>query len=503
MSHSRAAGYGPLADAFNGVAQGTDDDAIGDSEPPESVPPKVNVSDSSQHANSADEQESESSSQIQDQSDSTVGPSESTRISKSANAIVKRLESTPNLRRRSAQNLGSRARSYLDCLGEDAQDRWSDVSIEAHEGYCLGNWTNPNTGKAPSTSRGSINVRRSAANAAVRVARDLGLLAADSELLLHVEPPIIVDPVSLLPLDHPERIRQKIAQWQPRAALASDEEEAEELLALVRQWVTDAEPPNASSAGSWLRCVADQLLWAVDELGTTDLAFVLHPANVESGTEDRSHIYKDSWYANSRSILRRISRALCPEVAPDEPKVVGVQAASEPYDAVDEYLFREAALMERQSKRERLWMTAALLGAGLSGTEAFKASPSHLVELDGDRLGIKVHRGRERIIPIRAQYTDLAAEARELCVQQDTFFASKSEAAAYNIAAKFRVQGLGRIYIARARATYVCAHIESGTSAKDLDEICGPIGGTYLRQLLDRVVDTVDPLEAANRGLGP
>ena len=503
MSHSRTTGYGPLADAFNGVVNEPDDSPTDDSEIPKSKVAESNVPDDPQCANSVRDEISESDRETQPESKSTPTPSWTESISESVDAIVRNLESRPNLCRKTAKNLGSLARIYLNLQAESAEDRWADASIETHEDFCLGNWANTRSGNPPSTSPGSIKVRRWAANAAVRAARVLELLAPDGELVLHVEPPVTTDPVSLLPNDHPERIRRAIADWQPRAALAEDKEEAEYLLALVRRWVADAEPPNKSSTSSWLRCVADQLVWAVDELGTTDLSFVLHPVNVESGARFRSNSCKASWYSTSRSILRRISRALCPELALDEPEVVGVQPASEPYDPIDEYLFREAALMHgKKSRRERLWLTAAILGAGLSGTETFDAGPSHLVDLNGGRLGIKVHRGRERVIPIRAQYTDLANQARELCGQQQRFFATESDAAAYNLAAKFTVQGLGRLYIPRARATYVCSHIEAGTSAKDLDEFCGPIGGTYLRQLLDRFANTVDPLEAANRGLG-
>ena len=425
-------------------------------------------------------------------------------ISDSQPLIIARLNAAPAHSLGTKRNSELHGRTFTDLLIEWAEDCWSRATPAMHKRFCDGVWVHPKIGRTPSTTPGSIKLRDWAGDLVVRAARDLGLLAPDSDLVLHVDPPVVVDPISALPEDHPERIRHTIERWRPRTPLADDDETDQEYLALDREWVTIAGPPNMSSAISWLGIVADQIQWADDELGTTDPGFVLHPTNVESGTFDPQREVSDNWRGSSRSILRRVGRAVCPEVWPDEPEIIGVRPVSEPYDPVDEFLFREAALMEgRRSRRERLWMNAGTLGAGLSGVETFNAGPSDLVDLDGGRLGIKVHRGRERIVPIRAQYTELAIEARSLCGSQQRFFESDSKAAAYNLAAKFTVDGLGRLYLPRARATFVCAHIAHGTSARDLDEFAGPLSGTYLRQILDRFVGSVDPREAAKRALGP
>ena len=63
------------------------------------------------------------------------------------------------------------------------------------------------------------------------------------------------------------------------------------------------------------------------------------------------------------------------------------------------------------------------------------------------------------------------------------------------------VDGQGSLSLRRARATFVCAHIRAGTPLDVLNEIAGPISGAYLQQMLAYCAGSVDPMDAANRGL--
>ena len=246
--------------------------------------------------------------------------------------------------------------------------------------------------------------------------------------------------------------------------------------------------------------MTDALLWSEAELDTTDSDYVLHPHNVETFAMDPARGWSDGWRAQVRTVLRRVGRAVCPGVWPDGPQRIGARDVAAPYSAVDEFLFRESAAMAgRRLRCERLWLTAATLGAGLRGTEAHARGPADLVSLGGGRLGITVHRDRQRVVPVRAAYTDLALEASELC--GDRFFDSDNPAAASNVATRLAVQGLGRLELHRARATFVCAHIRAGTPLDVLNEIAGPITGSYLQQMLSHCADPADPVDAANRGL--
>ena len=425
-------------------------------------------------------------------------------ISKLRPYTLDRLRATPGIVWRSKENLCRHASSYMDALIKQAGDSLQAVTPAMHDKFCSGAWINPRTGRPPTDTPANRKMWRHCASRVVRTWRDFGALASDGELVLHVDPPAVADTVQELPEDHPERVNKAIDDWRPRTPLSDDSDTDVMLIGLARSWARATEPPTVSSATSRLRCVADQIVWANDELDTTDPRYVLSPTNVEAATMDQTNGWTPSWRAVSRGILRLTGRAVCPDLWPDEPEVIGVQPATEPYDATDEALFIEAALLQHKAaRRERLWLTGAALGAGLGGTEIFAAGPSDIVELNGGRLGIKVHRGRARIIPVRDMYTELVAEARELCKKQPRFFASESEARAYNLAAKFVVAGLGRLYLPRARSTFVCAHIAHGTAVRDLDEICGPIGGTYLRQMMDRYSGSADSLETANRALGP
>lgn len=423
--------------------------------------------------------------------------------------ICARLKATPGISAKTAYNLERVARKCLAVLSSRSGDSWSQVDISAFGVFCNGDFADPFSGQPSSKTRESAKVRRWAADRVVRAACDFGALAPDSALVLHVDPPAVVDQISELPENHPERIAHVVANWQSRIRLGDDEDEAAERSALLRSWVTTAGPSTVSSATTWLGCVADHMTWAADELGTTEPALVWHPSNVESSAMNKKRDWSPAWRAQVRGLLRRIGRAVCPEVCPAQPAVIGVQPVSQPYDAVEEFLFIEVAQLEdRMNRRERLWLTAATLGAGLSGADAFRSGPGDLVELDGGRLGIRVQRGREQIVPIRDKFTELVDEARELCGNgQERFFESARPQRTYEIAYRIAVKGLGRLLIPRARASFLCAHILSGTSLIDLDEFAGHLGATYMRQLLDHCqsqrIGSVDPLEVANRGLGP
>ena len=434
--------------------------------------------------------------------DSEVPVSDS--ISETAALIRNGLRDTPGLRRCTTDNLLRIGDGFLDFLVVPAQDSWLAARGGFLGDYCDGKWINPRTGRPPSASPASANLRRWGAVRAVRIARDLRLLAPDSELALLADPLRTEDPLDNLHKDHPERIRHKIALWRPRTPLADDDATDQELQALVRRLVTIAGPTDESSAKLWIRVVANALMWADRELGTVDPNFVLHPSNVQACALDPAHDWTNEWRRTSRSALRRVGRAVCPDLWPDMPKIIGKKGASEPYTATDEFLFCEAALIEdKKSRQERLWLTGAPLGAGLSIAAASKLGPQDLVDLDGSRLGIRVHGDHERIVPIRDRYTDLVLEARKLCGDRPLFVPSDTEARPYNLAAKIQVEGLGRLRASRARATFVCAHIRHGTSLKDLHEYLGRVTGDYLLQMLDHCTGSVDPLDAANRGLGP
>lgn len=412
--------------------------------------------------------------------------------------ILARLRETEGVSPATKSNLLWLANSLLEYLARVADDRWANVTRSMIDRWCDGDWEDPKTGRRPGRSALSTKQRRWAMRRTVRAAVAAGQIPAASAIAGLAE-------------TAPQRRRRAAADNSDRGPIAvaielwcpTDERAraATGLQAVAREWVTCAGPPSGSAAVTWLRIVIDALLWADGELGTAEADYVLHPRNVETFAMDPARGWADGRRAQVRTVLRRVGRAVCPGLWPEGPQPIGARDAAVPYSTVDEFLFCEAATMAgRQLRCERLWLTAATLGAGLRGVEAHALGPSQVVCLDAGRLGIRVLRDRPRIVPVRAAYSALVVEAIDLC-GRDRFFESDSPAAASRLATRLAVQGLGRLDLHRARATFVCAHISAGTPLDVLDEIAGPVTGWYLHQMLRHCAGPGDPVEAANRGL--
>lgn len=425
-------------------------------------------------------------------------------ISASTRLILRQLEQTPDVGDSTVDNLVRLGRAYLSFLAHETSDRWSYATPTLHDRYGIYGYFDRDSSSAPSRSRQSAKVRLWAADRVVRAACQLGVLAADNPLALRVDPPQEDDPIRSLPDNHPDRVAHTIANWQPRNPLHHDATVDHELRDSARCWVSKTGPPTAATAKSLLRAVAQALIWGRDTLGTLDPASVLNPSNVEAFVLDASRDWSNNWRSSMRGYLRRVGRAVVPHVWPHKPTAIFKLEAPEPYDPIDEYLWHEtAAIVDRKCRVERMWLVAGPLGAGLTGAETHRTGPRDLVDLDGDRLGVRVQRDRERIVPIRSAYTALAREAADLAKQPQRFFESERPQRVYEIANTITVDGLGRLILSRCRATFIHAHITHGTSLLDLREIAGPISAEYLQQTLSHFAATTDPVATANRGLGP
>ncbi|WP_419554631.1 hypothetical protein [Candidatus Poriferisodalis sp.] len=412
--------------------------------------------------------------------------------------ILAELRKIDGLSPATRSNLLWLAKSLLEYLARVAGDRWDNVALQMFVAWCDGDWADPDTGRRPGQSRLSKKQRRWAVPRAVQAAIATGSLPSDSAIAELANTSRQRRRPEGVTGDDPEHIALAIELWCPRDERSIS---ATHLLATAREWVTRTGPPSGSSATAWLRIVTDALLWSEGELGTADPDYVLHPRNVEAFTMDPARGWSDGWRAQVRSVLRRVGREVSPQLWPDGPVSVGARDAVVPYSAVDEFSFRESALMAGRKRRcERLWLVAATLGAGLRGTEAYGLGPGDLVSLDAGRLGIEIQRDRQRIVPIRERYTALAIEARDLC-GGDRFFESDNPAAPSRLATRLAVDGLGRLKLHRARATFVCAHINAGTPLDVLHEIAGPITGSYLQQMLAHCAEPADPVGTAIRGL--
>lgn len=387
----------------------------------------------------------------------------------------------------------------LEFLARSAQDRPDGVTAEMIDAWCEGDWIDPHTGRRPGQSEASKKQRRWAVPRVLPAAVSTGAIAASSEVAQLAEPL----PRASIPGDSdtdPVRIAHVVASWERKDA---DSSHAKPLIFEARDCVQIAAPAHVSAAKTQLLSVFEALEWGLEKFGTIDRRAVLHPVNVESLIMDPDKGWNDSWRAQMRSALRYVGRAVCPDLWPDQPQPIAARDALAPYSSTEEFMLREAASMAgRKPRCERLALVGLTLGAGLSGAQSYRTGTDDIVDLSGNRLAVRVQRDRLRIVPIRKDYTELVAEAR-LLRGHGRFFSSDSKAAATSTAARVKVDGLGHLLIHRARATFVCAHIRAGTPLDVLNEIAGPISGPYLQQMLAHCAKSVDPTEAAHKGLLP
>ena len=80
-----------------------------------------------------------------------------------------------------------------------------------------------------------------------------------------------------------------------------------------------------------------------------------------------------------------------------------------PYSAGEESSYLLAVnLAPRRSDVGRCWVVCATLGAGLRGPEVAGAEGGDLVDVAAGRVGLRVRGRNARLVPIRADYNDLA-----------------------------------------------------------------------------------------------
>ena len=103
-------------------------------------------------------------------------------------------------------------------------------------------------------------------------------------------------------------------------------------------------------------------------------------------------------------------------------------------------------------------------------------------------------------MPIRADYTELALRAVEFTGDQ-RFIRAKSKNAVYCAAERVMVHGFGHLELARARSTWLTAHLVAGTPLAALRVIAGPLSLNTLTELLGPAAEAFTAEAAAVEGL--
>lgn len=298
-------------------------------------------------------------------------------------------------------------------------------------------------------------------------------------------------------------VLEKLTGWRPPVwATYPDGGDLEALaLPLLRCWVAAARPGSVSLTLRMLRATSEFTMWAYDTSGVVD-ARLLSPTNVEYWVNQVNADRPKTWRDSKRYMLRRVARAAFPGgwIQPGEP--VGKRVPAVPYTAGDETVFRiSACLPSRAEPAGRRWVVAATLGAGLLGPVIAAATTDDVIELGDNRLGIQVRGKHSRVVPIRADYTPLLAEAMEL-VGDGRFVTATHRTAVYMLCRQVGFDGKG-LSVRRARSTWLVAHLHAATPLSVLRRIAGPLSGDTLTALMASSAADLDAVDAASRGLGP
>lgn len=298
-----------------------------------------------------------------------------------------------------------------------------------------------------------------------------------------------------------------VKQWRPHKPV--DETQLETVLPTARAWVTTVGPKDKQEAGRMMRAVTGLLMWADSAIGTTDPATVLHPDNVELWSMKINMQHKPRWRVVTRSVLRRVGRTINPDGWPTAPKPIKRPPPPAAYTATEEQIFKlVAGLSGRRNRAARMWVTAASLGAGMSGPEIACGHVDDVIEV-GDRLAIQVQGRHPRLVPVRREWTDTLTEAVQ-AVQADQadraanqtmqpddamsgrFIQSTSNWAALNIAKHIAPVNGEALSFHRTRTTWLTAHICARTPIAVLPMIAGPLSMMQLDKLAAAAVGTPD-----------
>ena len=276
------------------------------------------------------------------------------------------------------------------------------------------------------------------------------------------------------------------------------------VLPLAREWVAAAEPNSAEQARRLMWGLTRKLLWDHNRGTRLEASVVLHAQNVRSFLGQAHEAEKPGWGSNCLWVLKKVGMAM--GAAGWGPAQVRFKAGTPavPYTAEQESSFRQqAGQRHRSNRRDLLWVLAGACGCGLSGVELRYACPDNLIDLGDDRMGVRVSGPKPRVVPVRTDYTDLVIMAAESTPNSsEPFITGTSPGRVYSVSSKL-VGRDGTLSLTRARTTWLCAHLRTGTPLASLRKIAGPVSADTLTHLLAHTTADLDDLEAANQGLQP
>lgn len=291
-----------------------------------------------------------------------------------------------------------------------------------------------------------------------------------------------------------------VAGWRP-ANLVASKATLESVLPLARVWVLAANPTDGHDARRLLRAVTGILIWGHRVVGTVDPATVLDPDTVEVWVMHVNKSRSRMWRHVARGALRRVGRAVHPDGWPPAPQAIRRAETTTPYDFGEEQTFRlSAGLRGRVDRAARLWVTAATLGAGLSGPELVAGRVGDVTEL-ASGLVIEVRGRNARLAPVRRVWTDSIVEAVKAAGLSDGFVTAQGRNTVHSVAQRLAPVNGDALSLSRARATFLTAHLAAGTSLPALRMIAGPVSMGTLDVLVGVAGEGLDPVAVCLWGL--
>ena len=296
--------------------------------------------------------------------------------------------------------------------------------------------------------------------------------------------------------------------WRPRFPRPEDKAAIPVVLPTVQKWVAATVPPSSEIARVLMYTTTAYALWGLAATGGLQAAVLLIPDNIEHYVHVVNERSTGRWKSNSRTVLRRVARAVNPAAWPLMAPSCGPQPIALPYEPCDEKRIIVAAT--RPGHGDLLARMAAVsfsMGAGMNALESSLMSPDNVVATTGGRLAVVASGKHPRLVPIRRDYTAFTVETLEVAraTGTDRFFRDAHHASivAYRFFGDRRADPqLETFSFRRARSTWLAAHVLAGTPLPVLYRFSGPLSYRTLNALGHLIADDLDPWEAAERGLG-
>ena len=289
-------------------------------------------------------------------------------------------------------------------------------------------------------------------------------------------------------------------EWLPVSARALDPEFLAKVEPHARSAVEAADPKAVKAAHRMLRASFGIITWVLGNVGFLDPETVWHPENVRVYVDEVNRGRSVDTRQELRWTLSELGRANSRFWSPETEKLPRSGPAT-PYDLVEESALRLVPFLKGVPGRpEELAVAGFSLGAGMNAPQIRLATPGDVIDMGGGRVGVEVKGNHARVVPVRADYTSMVLRAVEYS-DGDRFVKATSRNAVFCAAERVMVHGFGHLELARARSTWLQAHLAAGTSLPALCVIAGPLSMNTLDGLIGPVSESLTAQAAAVEGL--